>query len=35
VAVELADGDLIVIHAMPMRSKYADEYAREIRWPRQ
>jgi hypothetical protein len=34
VAVELADGDLMVIHAMPMRSKYTGEYAREIRWRR-
>ena len=27
-AIELADGDLLVIHAMRMRSQYQDDYAR-------
>jgi hypothetical protein len=35
VAVELADGDVLVIHAMQMRAKYADDYAREMRWREQ
>lgn len=32
VAVELADGDLLVIHPMQMRAKYADAYGREMQW---
>jgi hypothetical protein len=35
VAVELAGGDLLVIHAMQMRAKYADGYVREMRWREQ
>jgi hypothetical protein len=31
VAVELADGDLLVIHAMRMRPRYADDYVRVMR----
>jgi hypothetical protein len=31
VAVELADGDLLVIHAMRMRAAYADDYERVMR----
>lgn len=30
-AIELADGDLLVIHAMKMRSKYQDDYARVMK----
>ena len=33
VAVELRDGDLLVIHAMRMRAKYAGVYAEGMRWP--
>lgn len=28
VGIELADGDLLVIHAMKLRRKYRDDYAR-------
>lgn len=28
IAVELADGDLLVIHAMKLRRKYLDSYAK-------
>jgi hypothetical protein len=28
IAVELADGDLLVIHAMKLRRKYLDDYAK-------
>ena len=28
VGVELADGDILVIHAMKLRRKYLDDYAR-------
>jgi len=31
VAVELADGDLLVIHAMRMRAIYENDYARVMR----
>ena len=31
VAVDLADGDLLVIHAMKMRAAYTDDYARVMR----
>jgi hypothetical protein len=30
VGVELADGDLLVIHAMKMRKKYRADYARVV-----
>lgn len=32
-AVELESGDLFVIHAMPMRSKYEAQYEEAQRWP--
>jgi len=32
VGVELRGGDLLVIHAMRVRAKYAALYAREMRW---
>ncbi len=28
IAIELADGDLLVIHAMRLRRKYLDDYVR-------
>ena len=31
-AIELADGDLLVIHAMRLRRKHLDEYRRVTRW---
>jgi hypothetical protein len=31
-AVELEDGDLFVIHAMPLREKYRIEYEEAKRW---
>jgi hypothetical protein len=34
IAVELADGDLLVIHAMKLRLKYRDDYARVMSWQR-
>jgi hypothetical protein len=30
--VELADGDLLVIHAMPLRAKYREAFQRVMRW---
>ncbi len=33
VVVELRGGDLLVIHAMRMRAKYAGAYAEVMRWP--
>lgn len=30
--VELADGDLLVIHAMRLRAKYRDDYKRIMEW---
>ena len=32
--IELESGDLLVIHAMPLRDKYGDDYARVIPWQR-
>jgi hypothetical protein len=32
VALELAPGDLLVIHAMRMRRKYRDHYLMVLRW---
>jgi hypothetical protein len=32
VLVELEDGDVLVIHAMRMRRRYAGLYARVMRW---
>ena len=32
VAVELASGDLYVIHAMPLRDRYRAEYEEAKRW---
>ncbi len=32
-AVELDSGDLLVIHAMPMRRKYQAQYEEAKRWP--
>ena len=31
-AVELANGELLVIHAMPLREKYRPEYEEAMRW---
>jgi hypothetical protein len=31
-AVELADGDLLVIHAMRLRRAYASNYEKVMRW---
>lgn len=31
VALERTDGDLLVIHAMPMRQKYVEALVREMR----
>ncbi len=33
-AVELANGDLLVIHSMPLRSKYQAQYQEALRWQR-
>lgn len=33
-AVELANGDLLVIHAMPLRPKYQAQYREALRWQR-
>jgi hypothetical protein len=35
VAVEQANGDLLVIHIMQMRPKYTETYVREMRWREQ
>ncbi len=32
IALELADGDLLVIHAMNLRHRYLDDYARVMAW---
>jgi hypothetical protein len=32
--IELEGGDLLVIHAMPLREKYQDDYERVIPWQR-
>jgi len=32
VGIELDNGDLVVIHAMRMRRRYAGTYAQEMRW---
>jgi hypothetical protein len=31
-AIELADGDLLVIHAMHLRPKYRDAFERVMEW---
>jgi hypothetical protein len=31
-AVELEDGDLFVIHAMPLRDRYRPQYEEASRW---
>jgi hypothetical protein len=31
-AVEVAPGELLVIHAMPLRAKYVTEYREALRW---
>ena len=31
-AIELADGDLLVIHAMRLRPKYREAFARVMEW---
>lgn len=33
-AVELDDGDLLVIHAMKLRRKYREAYEERTAWPR-
>lgn len=33
-AVELEDGDLLVIHAMPLRARYQEQYEEAKRWQR-
>jgi hypothetical protein len=33
-AVELQDGGLLVIHAMPLRDRYRDQYEEAKRWRR-
>ena len=33
-AVELSDGDLLVIHAMPLREKYRAQYKEAKQWQR-
>jgi hypothetical protein len=35
VAIELADDDLLVIHAMPLRRVYRADYERVMRWHEQ
>jgi hypothetical protein len=32
IGLELADGDLLVIHAMLLRERFREEYARVMRW---
>lgn len=32
IGLELADGDLLVIHAMLLRDRFREEYARVMRW---
>jgi hypothetical protein len=31
-AVELEDGDLLVIHAMPLRDRYREQYEEAKQW---
>jgi hypothetical protein len=31
-AIELAEGDLLVVHAMRLRRRYLDEYRMVMRW---
>lgn len=31
-AVELAGGELLVIHAMPLREKYTQQYKEAMKW---
>jgi hypothetical protein len=33
-AIELEDGDLLVIHAMPLRERYREQYEEAKRWRR-
>lgn len=33
-AIELEDGDLLVIHAMPLRDRYRKQYEEAKRWQR-
>jgi len=33
-AIQLADEDLLVIHAMPLRDKYRPQYEEAKRWRR-
>jgi hypothetical protein len=33
-AVGLADGDVLVIHAMPLREKYRRQYLEAMKWQR-
>ena len=33
-AVELAGGDLLVIHVMPLRDKYKRQYQEAMKWRR-
>jgi hypothetical protein len=35
IGLELADGDLLVIHAMPLRRRFREEYERVMRWREQ
>ena len=32
VGVELADGDLLIIHAMHLRERHRDDYDEVMRW---
>jgi hypothetical protein len=34
VAVGLADGDVLVIHAMPLRARYRRQYLEAMKWRR-
>jgi hypothetical protein len=34
VAVELAGGELLVIHAMPLRDRYREQYREAMKWRR-
>jgi hypothetical protein len=33
-AIELEDGDLLVIHAMPLRDRYREQYEEAKAWRR-
>jgi hypothetical protein len=35
IGLELADGDLLVIHAMPLRRRFREEYERMMQWREQ